>query len=527
MAQVGNLEDTVLGEIKSFVIDRLIMGGLKFILGLLNPAAAFIKACQMIYDLVMWFADNASRIKELLDAVLDSIRAIVAGNVETMANAIDTTLGGILPRVISFLGDLAGVGGITERIHEIILKVRKPITRAMDALLGKAITYGRGILRRLGRTGVGQAAVAATNKATAAVATGKAWAKDKATAAGQALGLIKRPFEIGTEHHTLSGDPATGRIRMASEEGPVEAKVRERVARMQDRWKSEGRTLPGDLEAQVGTVMAQIRIAETRVAAAKSASDPRASDALDTLGTVISGFFRHLGPLATTTHSPTPGVGNIAPYGRQVSSNNNDPLPNRHLEKEHILPFFLGGMLFKALGVPLAKRAAESEIDKGQHTIMIYESAADRKTRGETIERNGKLFEDVGSDQSQYLILTSLMETGAPNFAGDTKFTRSKIGPSSETRRLPKSERRRLEAQYTESRRRQIMDGLPSKLSGLMNSRVERTIKCVQHPAESAPDKMADRGHSDLRPDPDRIRTAAALQAQDILRFVTERLHER
>jgi len=59
------------------------MAGITWIIGLLNPASAFFKACKAIYDIIVFFINRGSQIIALVNAVIDSIKAIVKGALGT------------------------------------------------------------------------------------------------------------------------------------------------------------------------------------------------------------------------------------------------------------------------------------------------------------------------------------------------------------------------------------------------------------------------------------------------------------
>ena len=134
-----NLEDMVIGAIKDFVITKIITAGVTWLISMLNPAAAFIKACKMIYDVIMFFIERGSQIMEFVNTVLDSIGAIVAGNLGSAANLVENSLAKILPLAISFLASLLGVGGIAEKIKDIIEKIRAPVTKLITAIVGPIV----------------------------------------------------------------------------------------------------------------------------------------------------------------------------------------------------------------------------------------------------------------------------------------------------------------------------------------------------------------------------------------------------
>lgn len=136
--QLSNLKDVVIEGIQSFVTDSIIKAGVTWILGLLNPAGAFIKACKAIYDIIMFFVERGSQIVALVNAVVDSVSAIADGAIGVAAKAVEDALGKAVPVVISFLAALLGVTGISKKIREVIEKVQAPVGKAIDWLVNKA-----------------------------------------------------------------------------------------------------------------------------------------------------------------------------------------------------------------------------------------------------------------------------------------------------------------------------------------------------------------------------------------------------
>jgi hypothetical protein len=107
----------------------------KWILGLLNPVGAFIKACMAIYDIVMFFIHHGEEIAVLINAILDNLAAIVAGNISAAADKVEGVMAKAIPLVIGFLASLLGVGGIGEKVKSVINAVQKPINKAVDWVL--------------------------------------------------------------------------------------------------------------------------------------------------------------------------------------------------------------------------------------------------------------------------------------------------------------------------------------------------------------------------------------------------------
>jgi hypothetical protein len=139
--KIGDLKSMVLDGIQNFVVESVIKAGVTWILSLLNPASAFIRACKAIVDIIMFFIERGSQIGGLVSAILDSIMQIADGGVGGAATAVENALSKSLPVVISFMASLLGLGGIAGKVQSIIGKVRQPIDKGVDWVLGKAEKY--------------------------------------------------------------------------------------------------------------------------------------------------------------------------------------------------------------------------------------------------------------------------------------------------------------------------------------------------------------------------------------------------
>jgi hypothetical protein len=148
--KLGDLKSMILEPIKSFVQEKIIMAGITWLLGLLNPAGAFIKAVKAIYDIIMFFVERCSQIMALVNAVIDSVTAIAVGNISVAANLVEKALASAVPVVIGFLAALLGLGGISEKIKSVIEAIRAPINKAIDWVVGKAIELFKAAGKLLG-----------------------------------------------------------------------------------------------------------------------------------------------------------------------------------------------------------------------------------------------------------------------------------------------------------------------------------------------------------------------------------------
>ena len=162
LEKLGDIKEMILEQVKDFVITKIITAGITWLIGLLNPAAAFIKACKMIYDVVMFFVDNGSRILKFVNTVIDSVADIVKGNVSGVVNKINDVLGQMVPIIIGFLASLVGLGGIGQKIRAIVETLQKPVTKALDFVIKTGLKLAGPIIRGIkGISGKVKAKVAA------------------------------------------------------------------------------------------------------------------------------------------------------------------------------------------------------------------------------------------------------------------------------------------------------------------------------------------------------------------------------
>ncbi len=176
LEKIGDIKEMILEQVKDFVVTRIITAGITWLISLLNPAAAFIKACKLIYDVVMFFVNNIERIAKFVDTIIDSVADMVRGNVGAVVDKINDVLGQMVPIIIGFLANVIGLGGIGEKVRQIVQKLQKPITRALDLVIKTGLKLAGPIIR--GIKGI-------SGKVKAKVAAGKAWVKGKAEAGKQ------------------------------------------------------------------------------------------------------------------------------------------------------------------------------------------------------------------------------------------------------------------------------------------------------------------------------------------------------
>ncbi|NTS41813.1 DUF4157 domain-containing protein [Flavisolibacter sp. BT320] len=219
--KIGDIKAMVIDAIQDMLITEVVKAGITFVVSLLNPVGAFIKACKVIYEIVMFFVNNGKKILALINAIIDSVALIVQGSLEGAAKLVENALAKLVPITIGFLASLLGLGNISEKAQKIIKAIQAPINKAIDWVLDKAIALSK----KLGLDKV-------IKKVQGSIQKGKDWAKekveqvkDKGKAALETVtGWWKKKKAVNTkdgEKHTLYLDGAGESYRLMIRSNPV------------------------------------------------------------------------------------------------------------------------------------------------------------------------------------------------------------------------------------------------------------------------------------------------------------------
>jgi hypothetical protein len=160
---VGDLKSMVLDGIISWVKEKVIVAGITWIMSLLNPAGALIKIASAIIKIVDFFVTRGAQLMALADAVLNSLSAIVGGNIGAMAGAIEGALARAIPVTIGFLAALLGLGGVSDMIRAQLDRAQAPVNKAIDWVIAKAVKLAKQIAGLFGKKKPGEEQPPETN----------------------------------------------------------------------------------------------------------------------------------------------------------------------------------------------------------------------------------------------------------------------------------------------------------------------------------------------------------------------------
>lgn len=326
LEKVGDIKEMVLTQVKEMVSIEIIKAGIIWLISLLNPASAFVKACKMIYDVVMFFVEKADQIKAFVDSILDSVESIAAGGVGAVAGYIEKTLARMVPVLIGFLASLLGLGGISGKIRKILETIQKPVNKAIDWVIGKAVAFGKKALQ-LGK---------------------RLWEKAKAKGKA-AFGKLKQKLGIKEKTPEQIEQEKQDRLDKGVAAG---VRIVERFSK---------RPL---LRAVVSPLLAAVRLRYRM-----SSLDLIVQDGLWAISGAVN-------PAKIGRTSVKPGeqdkhVGNVAAHGSQ-------PSPRPGLWSEHVIPRGYANAVLSVAGVSILTKAEYDSLT----TVLTYRSAREGKDFG-------------------------------------------------------------------------------------------------------------------------------------------------
>jgi hypothetical protein len=147
--KVGDLKQGLFGKITEYLIPTVIIAGITWLISLLTPASAFIKACKAIIDIVTFIVDRGAQIIAFVNAILDAVIAIAAGGAGGVPALIETALATAIPVLIGFLAALLGIGGLADKVKSFFQALSKPVMKAVDWVVDKIVAFGKKIWAKL------------------------------------------------------------------------------------------------------------------------------------------------------------------------------------------------------------------------------------------------------------------------------------------------------------------------------------------------------------------------------------------
>ncbi|MER5363707.1 hypothetical protein [Streptomyces sp. NPDC002722] len=148
-SEAGDLKATILEKLTSYLIPTVIVAGITWIISLLNPASAFVRAVKGIIDIVTFIVNQGAQIVEFVNAVLDAVIAIANGGSASVPKMVETALAASVPLLIGFLASLLGIGSLANKVKSVFHAVARPVNRAIDKIVNFITQKGKALWNKL------------------------------------------------------------------------------------------------------------------------------------------------------------------------------------------------------------------------------------------------------------------------------------------------------------------------------------------------------------------------------------------
>lgn len=141
---------TILEAAVNYLVETLIQQVIVRVIGMLNPVGAIAQAIDLIYQVCSWIFRNAARIFRFVEAVVNGMADVIAGNIGGLAKKVELALASLIPPVIDFLAGLCHLGGLPGEIADVITRLQTMVLGVMDRVIGFLAEKGRALLKRMG-----------------------------------------------------------------------------------------------------------------------------------------------------------------------------------------------------------------------------------------------------------------------------------------------------------------------------------------------------------------------------------------
>ncbi len=131
----GNIQEMVLGQIRSWIQQRIVVAAITQLISMLSPVGAVIQAIIKTYNTVMFFIERINQIMAFVESIIDSISAIAAGSLGQAANFVERSMARFIPVMLGFLARFIGIGDIAAPIQRAVRAIQARVDGAIDRIV--------------------------------------------------------------------------------------------------------------------------------------------------------------------------------------------------------------------------------------------------------------------------------------------------------------------------------------------------------------------------------------------------------
>ncbi len=140
--------------VRDAVISQLVIFGVQKLMNVLTlGGSAFADAAKAIYDMVLFFKNNWTKITDLVSKVFNTLSAVAENNTKFVADGVEGAMARGIQVMFGFFMTSLGLGGIVNSVIGVFRKIgdflRKAVSKSVDFVVAKVKdAFGKG--RKLG-----------------------------------------------------------------------------------------------------------------------------------------------------------------------------------------------------------------------------------------------------------------------------------------------------------------------------------------------------------------------------------------
>lgn len=153
--QLTNLWDMVLENVTSWIMEQIVNRVVARLITMLDPTGigAAINGAIAFFNAVQSFIEYLTEMLEIVNSFVTGIANIAKGSLGQAANFLENALADGIPIAIGFLANQVGLGGLGERIGEMIQALQERVDRAIDSVLDWVAEQIQNAMRAMGMGG--------------------------------------------------------------------------------------------------------------------------------------------------------------------------------------------------------------------------------------------------------------------------------------------------------------------------------------------------------------------------------------
>ncbi len=150
--QISGLWDMVLEQARNWIMERIVNRAIQWLLSLLDPTGIMpvINSFMAFFRAVQSAIDYLRDILVIVNDYVSTVASIARGELQPGADRLEQGLANSIPVAIGFLANQFGLGRIGDKIVEIVGGIRGLVDRALDWLIGRAVSAVQSVLNILG-----------------------------------------------------------------------------------------------------------------------------------------------------------------------------------------------------------------------------------------------------------------------------------------------------------------------------------------------------------------------------------------